>query len=161
MLDRLPAGTSLWIDTNIFLYHLFDTHPSCTRLFGRVRRRELRGFTSATVLSEVLHKLMLAEVGERSPVMPAGALRTLRRHPEIIATLTKGPELLRQLPTWHVQIIPVRWHHVQAAADLARRHHLMTTDAIIVATMRAVGLTAIATNDTDFLRVPGLTVWRP
>ena len=161
MLDRLPAGISLFIDTNVFLYHVFGTHPSCTRVFARIQRRELRGYTSPTVLTEVLHKLMLAEVGERYPIMPAGALRTLRRHPEIIATLTKGAELIRQFPTWRIRIVPVRWHHVQTAMDLARRHHLMTTDALILATIRASRLIHLATNDTDFLRVPNLTVWRP
>jgi predicted nucleic acid-binding protein len=47
------------------------------------------------------------------------------------------------------------------AATISLQHGLLTNDAIIVASMQRHGLTNLATNDDDFDRVPGLTVWKP
>ena len=44
---------------------------------------------------------------------------------------------------------------------MSQRYHLMTTDSIILATMHRLGITHLISNDTDFLSVPGMTVWRP
>jgi predicted nucleic acid-binding protein len=38
---------------------------------------------------------------------------------------------------------------------------LLTGDALIVAVMQAHGLSHLASNDTDFDRVPGLTRYAP
>ena len=38
---------------------------------------------------------------------------------------------------------------------------LLTNDALIAAVMRAGGLTRIASHDTDFDRVPGITRYGP
>jgi predicted nucleic acid-binding protein len=37
----------------------------------------------------------------------------------------------------------------------------MATDAIIVEIMKRNGLKDIATNDSDFERIEGITVWKP
>jgi predicted nucleic acid-binding protein len=161
VLTRLPAGTSVFIDANIFLYHLLDLKPSCTELFHRVQRRDLRGYTSTAVLSEVCHHLMLGEIGERQPVTPGGALRFLRQHPELIPTLTKAAELIEQIRSWRLRVLPVRWREFSLVPEIYQRFRLLTNDALIVATMRAHRLTHLASNDTDFTRVPGITLWRP
>jgi len=161
VLDRLPSGVSVFIDTNVFLYHLFGARPSCREFFLRIKRRDLRGVTSTVVLGEVLHQLMLSEVGERHATTSGGALRLLRRHPELIATLTKSFDAMHEITTWGLRVLPVRGGDVPMALECCRRFHLLTNDALIVATMRAHRLTHLASNDRDFTRVPGITLWRP
>ena len=161
MLDRLPSGVSVFIDSNIFLYHFLDLAPSCSEFFSRVKQRDLRAYTSTIVLSEVLHQTMLGEIGERYPVMPGGALRFLRRHPEIIPSLTKAPEVIRQISKWRIRILPLRWRDTKAATELSQHYRLLTTDALILATMRAARLTHLASNDADFARIPDISLWRP
>ena len=47
------------------------------------------------------------------------------------------------------------------AADISSEAGLLTNDALIVAAMRASGIRHLVTNDDDFDRVPGITVWKP
>jgi predicted nucleic acid-binding protein len=44
-----------------------------------------------------------------------------------------------------------------AAVAVSQQIGLLMNDALVVAVMQANGLTAIASSDTDFDRVPGLT----
>ena len=48
---------------------------------------------------------------------------------------------------------PCPWNYLKGC--------LLTNDAMIVALMRRHGVTHLVTNDNDFDRVPGLTVWKP
>jgi predicted nucleic acid-binding protein len=57
--------------------------------------------------------------------------------------------------------LPITAHLVSLAADVSRQFGLLCNDALIVATMRHEGLTNLASNDTDFDRVPGITRYAP
>lgn len=50
---------------------------------------------------------------------------------------------------------------VPIAAALSQQHGLLTGDALIVALMKHLGLTDLASNDADFDHVPGLTRYAP
>jgi predicted nucleic acid-binding protein len=47
------------------------------------------------------------------------------------------------------------------AAALSQQIGLLTNDALIVAVMQAHGLSRVASNDSDFDRVPGLMRYAP
>jgi predicted nucleic acid-binding protein len=47
------------------------------------------------------------------------------------------------------------------AMDLVQTHQLLLGDANIVAQMQRHEIAHLATNDDDFDRVPGITVWKP
>lgn len=53
------------------------------------------------------------------------------------------------------------WDHVSHAVDETRKYGLLASDALIVAVMRAEGVTCIASHDADFDRVTGLTRYAP
>jgi predicted nucleic acid-binding protein len=46
-------------------------------------------------------------------------------------------------------------------ADLSAQHRLLTNDALTLAVMEKLGVTALATNDDDFDAVEGITVYKP
>ena len=61
---EIPVGTRVFVDANTLVYH-FAADPqfgaSCTDLVKRIERREIHGFASAHVLSDVAHRLMTLE----------------------------------------------------------------------------------------------------
>lgn len=60
-----------------------------------------------------------------------------------------------------IRVLPVEGGHFVTAAALSRQHGLLTNDALILALMHAEVLTAIASHDADFDRVPGITRYAP
>jgi hypothetical protein len=61
----LVAGDSVFVDSNILIYH-FGPHPtlaaSCSQLVQRIENLEIHGFTSSHVLGEVVHQLIIMEL---------------------------------------------------------------------------------------------------
>ena len=60
-----------------------------------------------------------------------------------------------------VQILTIPADMVEKAAGLSQQFGLLSNDALIVAVMQANGLTKLASADTDFDRVSGLTRYAP
>ena len=60
-LESIPSGTRVFIDANIFIYHFTGVSTECSDFLNRCERRDLEGITSANVLLEVLHRLMMVE----------------------------------------------------------------------------------------------------
>ena len=60
-LDAIPAGLAVFVDANALLYY-FTAHPhygsACQNLLDRIENKEIAGFTSAHVLTEVVDRLM-------------------------------------------------------------------------------------------------------
>ena len=64
MLDNIPDGTHCFVDANLIIDYMIDFAPfsqQCEALFKRVRAGALLASTSATVVGESVHKIMLAE----------------------------------------------------------------------------------------------------
>jgi predicted nucleic acid-binding protein len=60
-----------------------------------------------------------------------------------------------------IKILTIAPALLGTAATISQQHGLLTNDALIVALMRAAGLTRFASHDTDFDRVPGLQRYAP
>ena len=66
----VKAKLSAWIfvDANTLIYHFGNDPkygPACTQLIKRVELQQIRGFTSAHVVSDVAHRLMTLEAMSR------------------------------------------------------------------------------------------------
>ena len=159
-LHVFPPGGRLFIDANIFLEHLIRSELACTAFFQRLRQGAIHGVTSVAVLAEVRHRLLLTEIVRRGYVTrPHRALETLRSRPELLRHLgdcDAGLNLLLQVPIRLVSLTPAQF---RAAQRISLRYHLLTNDALHVATLRAHGLHHLATADADFRRVPRLILW--
>jgi len=68
---------------------------------------------------------------------------------------------LQKIPQMGMQVLTIATPLVDAAAGISQSTGLLTNDAMVVAVMRANGLTNLASNDGDFDRVPGLTRYAP
>lgn len=162
--DDLVSPADVFVDANTFIYH-FTADPKwgagCTRLLERIEHQELRGFASTHVLADVVHRLMTTEAMDLLGWPATRLAARLRKHHREIPNLTVYPQALVKIAQIGIQVLPVQEQHVIRASQLSRAHELLTGDALVVAVMQANGLTNLASLDTDFDRVPGLTRYAP
>jgi predicted nucleic acid-binding protein len=85
----------------------------------------------------------------------------LKQHPEALADLPKTVEVCHRLEQLRLTVLPNEAAMVRDAVVISQAHHLLSGDASIVVQMQRHGITHLATNDDDFDRVPGITVWKP
>ncbi len=160
----IPAGATVFLDANVLVYH-FAPHPvlqpRCQELVERCSTGDLRGYTSAHVVSNVAHRLMAFEAIQRFGLPAAGVTRRLLRHPDDVRQLTQFRQVVDEIPAFGIQVLPITMPLVSAAAAIGQQHGLLSGDALVVAVMREHGLVNLASHDADFDRVPGLTRYAP
>ena len=162
--DEIPSGADVFLDANTFIYHFTGDSAygvSCTRLIERIEQGDLRGYTSAEVVSDAAHRMMTIEAMERYGWPIAGLAARLRKHHAEIPKLTLFQQAVEQVPRLGIRVWDIKLDLVLTAVKLSRQHELLSGDALIVAVMQSNGLTNLASNDSDFERVPGLTRYTP
>jgi predicted nucleic acid-binding protein len=160
----IPDGTRCFVDANIFHYALvptFDTSPACLALLDRAMTGLISLSVSLQVLSDALHKAMTSEAAQLAGRERVGIVGYLKRHSHLIAQLTEWPQAVERLMAVPKQILPADAEILHDATRVAQAHLLLTNDATILALMQRHGIVHLATNDDDFDRVPGITVWKP
>ena len=70
MLENVPNGSKIFIDSNIFIYHFLNLSNLCTAFLVRAEKRDISACTSTVVLAEVLHRLTIAEAAEEFGIRP-------------------------------------------------------------------------------------------
>jgi predicted nucleic acid-binding protein len=161
---NLASGDNVFVDANTLTYH-FEPHirwgAACTQLLQRIESQQLTGYTSSHVSSEVSHRLMTIEARTRLGWQLAGIGNRLRTNPTEVCKLGLFRTSVEKLFQGRIKILTVSPAHMVAAVGLCQQIGLLTNDAFIVAVMQAHGLTNIASNDSDFDRVPGITRYAP
>jgi predicted nucleic acid-binding protein len=79
----VPGGTSVFVDANTFVYACGPDPqfgPPSLQLLERIERKDLQGFTSTHVLSDVAHRLMSLEACAVLGWPYAGIAQRLKRH---------------------------------------------------------------------------------
>lgn len=162
--DDIPVGAAVFIDANIFVYYA-EPHPTfgpaCQQLLLRIDNKELQGFTSSSLLSDVVHRIMTLEAASRFGRPMQGIGRWLKGHPAELQQLSRPGQVVDDLSLIGIQVLPVTGPDVSLAADLSRQLGLLTDDALLVVVMRQHGLTLLASHDADIDRVPGITRYAP
>ena len=64
---------------------------------------------------------------------------------------------VEEVPAIGIQVLPVVLEHVLSAAEISQDYGLLSGDALVVAVLRAQGLTSLASHDADFDGVSGIT----
>ena len=156
----LPAGTSVYVDANVFVYS-YAADPTfgavCTDLLERIELKDLQGYLSTHAFSEIAHRLMTLEACQAFGWSYTGIARRLRRHPADVQKLQEFRKTLDDVIANGLEILPVHAQNILSAGDLSLQHGLLSSDALVVAMMQANGLAYLASNDADFDRIPGIT----
>lgn len=91
----------------------------------------------------------------------AGIAQRLRKHPDVIRSLSLFRRAVDDVPQFGVRVIAPPASIVSSAAAISQQHGLLSGDALIVATMQHFAITLLASHDVDFDRVTGLTRYAP
>ena len=157
-LDKVSGG-SVYVDTNVlYMYLRADpTHlPTIRAFLRRVVRGEAAAFVSVPVMDELFYRLLLTRVKETTGRNPLEVLRedlagTIAAHGR---TIEMAIRRFMALP--HLNLVGVEATDGNRMLDNILTFSLLPRDALHVAIMQRLGLTAIASDDADFDRVKGL-----
>lgn len=160
----LTTGDAVFVDANT-LIHLFEPHPQlgsfCQQLIQRIDNQDLVGFTSSHVVSEVSHRLMTMEANRVLGWSITGIGNRLRTNPHEVRNLNLFRRAVEQIAQSRLQFLPITPPLLVAAMTFCQQVGLLTNDALTVAVMQAHGLNKVASSDTDFDSVPGITRYAP
>jgi predicted nucleic acid-binding protein len=161
----IPDQAAVMLDANIVVYALVAQarfHDPCARLLECGARRELNLHLVVHAAADIIHRVMVLEVLAQGTVQhSADAVRYLKKHPQAIQQLGRSKTVLRDLKRARVNILPLSYQDLHASRQYRESHGLMTNDSLIVAVMRRERMTILATNDSDFARVPDIAVRLP
>ncbi len=162
-LADLPKGSVVFIDSNIF--HFFLRGPEspqrdCTTLLERMEAKEIKGYTSALVLGELIYKILLKKVEEKHRKNP---LVVLQNHPEEVSAhsgeIRRAVEIL--LGVEALDVLAVEKSHIEDAVDQMQKYSVLPRDAIHLSVMSSLNCHDIASADSDFDRVTDISRWTP
>jgi predicted nucleic acid-binding protein len=160
----LTRGDALFVDANVFVFH-FAPDPllgaSCTQLLQRIDQQELVAYTSRSILCEVAHRLTTLEARTRLGWSAGKVVQRLKQNPGAFQSLVGFRTAVENIQRSKVQVLTVSPSLVVTAAGLSQQFGLLIIDAVTVTLMQTNGLTKLASQDTDFDRVPGLTRYAP
>lgn len=157
----LKRGDSIFIDANIFIYTFGARSNECKEILLKCAKGELRGYTLTSILSEVLHRLMIAEAIEKGYITTKNPVKSLRENPEIIKGLSTYSRNVEQIGKMNIKIIPLTNELIVKSSKVRRNYGLLTNDSLVITAMKDFGLSKIATNDTDFNHIKWLQVYSP
>jgi predicted nucleic acid-binding protein len=132
-LADLRDGDSVFIDANIFIYHLGGRSVACKTLLERCARRELVGYTSTTILAEVVHRLMVAEAIQLGLVTSKTAVKRLKEDPDLVKRLSKYNEEVSKLTEINLVILSFTAEILMRSKEVRQREGLLTNDSLVVA----------------------------
>jgi len=161
----IPPGKTVFIDANIFLYEIFD-HPvfgeGSYRILKDVEEGILNGVISTLVLDEVFYKMILMEASNKFQISIKDTSFFLKKNPKKITQLENSWKNIKKIPKMrNLKVEGITPEIFESSVEIVKTNMLLTHDAAHLAVMQYTEVTDIATNDSDFERIEGITVWRP
>jgi predicted nucleic acid-binding protein len=163
-LASLPSGSAVFLDANVFIYAVFGDSKfgdACNKLLARIEDEDIRGHTSASVLRDTAHRLSTLEATKVFGWPYQGIARRLRRHADEMKSLTGYRAAIAKIVDSPIVIASISIDLVVRATELSGLHDMLTNDALILAVMEKLRITALVSADSDFDRVPGFTRFAP
>jgi predicted nucleic acid-binding protein len=164
-LDSLAPQSKIFIDTNIFLYGAMDYtkyRATCRTFLQNIESGTYLAATSALVLNEIVHKLILAETAKTYRLRSESEAKTLiEDKPETISSLTGVWKTYAVIRDYPLVVYSIDKATMDMAADLSRRYGLFISDASHLAVMKMNGISNIATNDNDFQQAEDICIYKP
>ncbi len=160
----LQPGDAVFVDANVFVYH-FAPDPilqvPCGQLLQWIEILQIQGFTSTHVVAEAAHRLMTLEARTRLGWSTGKVVQRLKQNPSTFQGLTGFRTAIERVAQSRLVVLPASAALLVAAVGLCQQPGMLITDALTVALMQAHGLSKIASDDSDFDRVPGITRYAP
>ncbi len=159
-LPSVPNGTDLFLDANILIYGLSGQSTECRQLLERCTREEVTGISMHEVINNATHRFMLMEAHSRR-LLVNPTPRHLKGNCAVIRQLTEYWQKTLRLLSMNLLLIGLDEIVIRSAEPERQGGCLLTNDSMIVSCMKNLGIVALASNDADFDRVSGITVYKP
>lgn len=160
-LNRIESGSKVFIDANIFIYHFTGISDECSNFLGRCEMNDLYGVTSANVLLEVLHQLMMIEAVRKKIVRLPNVVRKLKDNPEKVKQLNEYFINTQKIVEMGITVKSISFETILMSQSFRIGYGLMVNDSLIAASMQEEGIKLLATNDDGFAKINDLSVYRP
>ena len=89
------------------------------------------------------------------------ALKLIKEKPELISNMSMVWENYSELKKYPITIFSIDDEALNTAVMLSRKYGILISDAVHASIMKINTVDNIATNDSDFERIEGITVWKP
>jgi predicted nucleic acid-binding protein len=159
-LERIPDGSDVFIDANIFIYGLGGLSAQCKRFLDRCSREEVIGISLFEIVNNATHRFMLAEAHSKGLISKESA-SGLRGKFKYVPNLTIYWQNTERILNLNLLLIAIDEPIIRVAHSERQNTGLLTNDSMIVSCMRSYGVSYLATSDNDFERVSGIMVFRP
>jgi len=161
----LPKGSTVFIDTNIFLHHAFDINLISIEFLKRIEKGTVKAYTSALVAEELFFKLLMQQASNFLKSVSVEKVKTLlkdeRNREKIFESIFKYLKYIDTLQNLGLKILEIRDKDLDVAIHLAKKWGIITADAFHLAVMQRKGIVQLVSDDCDFERVKDVTLWRP
>lgn len=162
---QIRKSADVMLDANIVIYALFpqtSQHQSCKKLLERGARGDVQLHLVVNTVADVIHRTMVLEVLAQGPFQKsAEAVTYLKQNPQAVLKLTRYKTILHELKQVRINILPLTYRDLHVSKQYRDKYGLMTNDSLILAVMQREKIQYLATNDTDFQRVPTIAVRLP
>ena len=160
----LALHEAIFLDANTLVYH-FASHqvfgPAANQLMTRIENQQLVGYTSTHMLSEIAHRLMMIEAATLPGWKQTKVKRRLLQQPSALQNLSLFRSAVETVLQSRIRTLAIAPSLIVSAAVISQQTGLLSNDALVVAIMQDQGLTSLASHDSDFDRVPGITRYAP
>lgn len=156
-LTDIPAGSAVYVDANIFIYHFTGVSHEATAFLERCEVGDLAGYTGSLVLLEVMHRLMIIEARMKGLSLGSSPARQLADHPDVVKSLHEYNYHVSRIPEMGVTVLDLPPQFASRSFEFRHRYGLLTNDSIIALEMADVGLSWLASSDRAFDRVPQIS----
>lgn len=148
------------VDANIFIYAFMGRSRQCRQLLERCKSEEVFGITTAEIVSEVCHRLMIIEAVDEGVISKSSAADLKRKQAEI-QRLTLYWLLTSQIFNLNIPVLPLDGRRLHRAQQIRATYGLLTNDSLIAAAAQEYGINSMASRDNDFDRLRGVTIYKP
>jgi len=148
------SGDAVYLDTMIPYALLRGIDHVAKSLFHRIRKGELKAYTSVLTFDELAYRLLLALIKDRYGGSPLEKLRheeeeMIRRFYPMIA-----PQLLRLHRFPHLSVLDIAASDIQGMNENILKYHVKPRDALHLTAMQKCKCLNLLSHDEDFDRVP-------
>lgn len=167
-LATLPANSHVFVDTNIFYLRFRKKSITCDAFITRIAMGEIFAYVNIQVLSDLMHKLMLAEAFDKGyitgpPLKAVDLRKRLHVNRHLANKLTYYQQQFEDTLAIGIKVLHISPKLMVDTKVERATHGLMTGDSLHLGTMwrNPTTLTDIVTYDGDFAHIPGINVWKP
>jgi predicted nucleic acid-binding protein len=161
----LPKGSTVFIDTNIFLHHAFDINRASIEFLKRVEKGVVKAHTSALVVEELLFKLLMQRASNFLERVSVEKVKTLLKdevkREKIFESIVQYLQYMDTLKKLGLKILEIGDKDSNMAIHLAKQWGMITADAFHLAVMQRKGIVHLVSDDSDYENVEDITLWRP